>query len=221
MMNDDEKEIVTKTQEMNEFDIKASGWDANPVHLQRSVAIAQMLTEMVPLTKDTRALELGAGTGLLSLLLKDRLKSVTMIDSSQEMIRIIDKKIAEQGITNMTTLVLDLEKEDMNGNYDIVYSQMVFHHVGDIDKILCKFYNLLEPGGYLGIADLFKEDGSFHDEHFTGHNGFEPDELMKMLKRNHFDDIRYQSCFVIKKPSENGSVTEYPVFLMTARKADS
>ena len=107
---------------MNEFDIKASGWDDNPVHLQRSVAIAQKLIEMIPLTKDARALELGSGTGLLSLLLRDRLKSVTMIDSSQEMIRIIDKKIAEQGITNMKTLVCDLEKEDLEGHYDLVYS---------------------------------------------------------------------------------------------------
>jgi hypothetical protein len=40
---------------------------------------------------------------------KARLKSVTMIDSSQEMIRIIDKKIAEQAITNMKTLVCNLE----------------------------------------------------------------------------------------------------------------
>lgn len=206
---------------MNEFDIKASGWDANPVHLQRSVAIAQKLIEMIPLTKDARALELGAGTGLLSLLLRDRLKSVTMIDSSQEMIRIIDKKIAEQGITNMKTLVCDLEKEDLEGHYDMVYSQMVFHHVGDIDKILEKFYLLLNPGGYLAIADLYKEDGSFHEEHFTGHTGFDPDELSDMLKRNHFYDIRYESCFVIRKPLANGSFREYPVFLMTARKTDS
>jgi tRNA (cmo5U34)-methyltransferase len=203
---------------MNEFDLKASGWDANPVHLERSAAIAEMLPKMIPLNPDMTAMEFGAGTGILSLLLRDRFASVTLLDSSREMVRIMKEKILALGIDNMEAFVVNLEKESFRGKFDIIYSQMVFHHVSDIGGILEKFYGLLNPGGFLAIADLYKEDGSFHDDPFTGHQGFDPDELSKIIAGKRFTDIRHQQCFVIKKTTEGNVMREYPVFLLAGRR---
>ena len=61
---------------------------------------------------------------------------------------------------------------------------MVLHHVNDIEKIIGKFYRLLNPGGYLAIADLYEEDGSFHGDGFTGHKGFNMDSLSGILRKN-------------------------------------
>ena len=65
---------------MNEFDIKAAGWDQNPMHWDRSVAIAEQIKKLIPITKQMTALEFGAGTGITSFLLKDYLKEITLME---------------------------------------------------------------------------------------------------------------------------------------------
>jgi len=202
---------------MNEFDIKAAGWDANPMHLERSKSIAAKLMEMVPLSENMTALEFGAGTGLLSLELKGKFSEITLLDNSKEMVRIMNEKIISQGILNMEAHVLDLEKEDFPGQYDIIYTQMVFHHVSDIENILKKFHALLKPGGFLAIADLYPEGGSFHDASFAGHRGFDPEQLAETLIRKGFTDVRHQQCFVINKKVDDEVFKAYPVFLLVAR----
>lgn len=203
---------------MNEFDKLAGTWDLNPVHFERSMAIAEKMIQLIPLRKEMTALEYGAGTGILSLLLGDRFATVTLMDSSPEMIRIVRSKLEDQGITNMQTLVCDLETENADLAVDIIYTQMVLHHVNDIEKIFNKFYGLLKPGGYLAIADLYREDGSFHDETFTGHHGFDVDELSDKLSSHHFCGISHQTCFIIKRTGEDNQVKEYPIFLLVAKK---
>jgi len=203
---------------MNEFDSKAGTWDENPMHFERSKAIASKMREMIPIRKHMVALELGAGTGFLSLLLKDDLSSITLLDGSREMVRIMKEKIRHQGIHHIQALLLDLEKDPFQGKFDIIYSQMVFHHIIDIDGLLRKFYDLLTPGGYLAIADLYPEDGSFHEEPFTGHRGFDVNVLSGTLLRNHFAGVKAEPCFVIPKSTGEGRIREYPVFLMVAQK---
>lgn len=199
---------------MNEFDIKAAGWDDNPMHLERSKAIAAKLLEMIPVREGMTALEFGAGTGLLSFELREKFLFITLLDSSKEMVRIMDEKIASRGIQNMKAHVLDLEKEEFTGHFDIIFTQMVFHHVGDIGSVLRKFHALLKPGGYLAIADLYPEDGSFHDDSFNGHRGFDADKLAGTLAGIGFTGIRHEKCFVIRKTGDDQVIKDYPVFLM-------
>lgn len=52
---------------MSEFDHKAREWDQNTQYHERAAAVAASLLEMVPLRPGLKALEFGAGTGLLSL----------------------------------------------------------------------------------------------------------------------------------------------------------
>lgn len=203
---------------MNEFDLKALTWDKNQLHIERSEAIAVALRDMIPLVKSMRALEYGAGTGLLSFLLKDSFREITLMDNSNEMIKVIRGKISGQGIRNMKPVLIDLEHENFTGEFEIIYSQMVFHHVENTDIILEKFHNLLLPEGYLAIADLYPEDGSFHGDGFSGHFGFDPEVLSLQLTRYNFRDIRYRQCFTIRKVTEQGDIRQYPVFLLIAGK---
>jgi tRNA (cmo5U34)-methyltransferase len=201
---------------MNEFDLKAPAWDMNPVHMERSTAIANLLIASTPHGKQMKALDFGAGSGILSLMLQDHLQEITLLDSSEGMIKVCREKIANGGFRNLHTVNLDLEKESFSGHYDLIFSQMAFHHVENIDGILEKFIAFLSPGGLLAIADLYPEDGSFHGEGFTGHLGFDPEELAAKLAAQGFRNISYQQCFVMKKMLENGETREYPVFFMTA-----
>ncbi len=204
--------------EMNEFDSKASTWDENPVHLERSKAIAKLMREMIPLTSSMTALEFGAGTGILSILLHENAGSIVLLDNSREMVRMTENKIASMKIENLEVQFCDLENDVFPGQYDLIFSQMAMHHVGDIDAMIKKFKGMLKPGGYVAIADLYAEDGTFHDDSFTGHRGFDPDELSGTVSTQGFENQMYSQCFVIKKTMTDNSIKEYPVFLLTARK---
>jgi tRNA (cmo5U34)-methyltransferase len=204
---------------MSEFDAKARDWDKNQRYIDRSEAIAKAILDRIPLHSGMTALEYGSGTALLSFALKDKFAEITLMDNSREMTAVTEEKIAANHVPNMKPLFYDLEHQDFDGKFDIIYSQMVMHHVNDIDAMLLKFSSLLNPGGHLAIADLYSEDGSFHGEGFVGHLGFDVNEMENRLKVVGFKDIKHQQCYVITKEKEDGSVKEFPVFLITGSKS--
>ena len=159
---------------MNEFDIKAAEWDQNPIIWERAKAIANEIKKLIPLKKQMTALEFGAGTGITSFILKDSLKEITLMDNSSEMVKVMNNKIKTSKVKNLKTLNFNLEKVELkDAKFDFIFNQMVLHHITDIEDIITKFYNLLNLGGFLAIADLYTEDGSFHGDGFTGHKGFD------------------------------------------------
>jgi len=204
---------------MSEFDQKAQEWDKNKMHLERTIAVAEQLQKMVGFKPDMKAMEFGAGTGLLSFYLKNRFSEITLMDSSREMLKMAEQKMDTGDHSKFKTLFLNLEMEEYNGDpFDIIYSQMVLHHVRDIDAIIRKFYHLLNPKGILAIADLYQEDGSFHDDNMDVHKGFDPEKLLAILLQQGFHDIQFEPCFVIRKEVSMEIIKEYPAFLMTARR---
>jgi tRNA (cmo5U34)-methyltransferase len=203
---------------MNEFDLKAAGWDKNNVHIERSQAIAKTLKGKIHFIPGMKAMDFGAGTALLSFILKDLFASITLIDNSEEMIKICNEKIAASQSDHIHALKIDLETKDINNKFDIIYSQMAFHHIGDINKMVARFFNLLNEKGILAVADLFPEDGSFHGEGFTGHKGFDPKWLAERMKDAGFKNVTYTTPYIQKMADPNGIVREYPVFLMIAEK---
>lgn len=206
---------------MNEFDIKAAGWDDNPMHLQRAEIIAKNILESVPVKTDWTALEYGAGTGITSFFLKNHLKEIIMMDSSQEMVKAMEKKIRNEKTENLKPILYDLLKQEWAGQkFDLVFTQMVLHHIDNTELILTRFRNIINDGGYLAIADLYPEDGSFHGKGFTGHNGFNPEELKIILKNKDFDKVTYRTCFTINKKISDNESKKYDLFLMTAVKSD-
>jgi 2-polyprenyl-3-methyl-5-hydroxy-6-metoxy-1,4-benzoquinol methylase len=95
---------------------------------------------------------------------------------------------------------------------------MVLHHVGNIDNILNRFSSLLNPGGYLAIADLYKEDGAFHGDDFNGHNGFDIAELSDKIARVELKTLSHGECFVINRNISETETRQFPVFLLIAKK---
>ncbi len=205
---------------MSEFDAKARDWDKNQRYFDRADAVAKAILQMIPVHEGMKAMEYGSGTALLSFAMKDKFAEITLMDSSREMTKVTEEKISDSKIQNMKPLFFDLEKENYSGNFDIIYNQMVMHHVNDIDAMISKFHALLNPGGYLAIVDLYTEDGSFHGEGFTGHLGFDVENLADILKSAGYENIKHQKCYSIEKTDEEGKVSEFPIFLITASKQE-
>lgn len=199
---------------MSEFDSRACEWDKDKMHMDRSVAIAAKLEKMIPINPFMKALEYGAGTGILSFLLKERFSEITLMDNSQEMIKVCAEKVEFYQTNHILPIWFDLEHKNYDHHFDIIYNQMVLHHVNDYEALIYTFYSMLNTGGYLAIADLFTEDGSFHGPDVKVHLGFDPEKLTEILMMAGFKNIKYQTCFEVKR--ESGG--RYPVFLLVANK---
>jgi len=204
---------------MNEFDRKALEWDKNPAYHDRAGTVARAIIKQIPLNSQMTALEFGAGTGLLSFMLKDSLGQITLMDSSPGMVRVTSDKIKETGASNLRAVEFDLAHDDYTGErFDIIYTLMALHHIEDIEGIISKFHGLLKPGGYLAIADLYPEDGSFHGEGFTGHRGFDTVELSALLEKAGFKGVSHGPVYTVERKVSENTLKRFELFLMTATK---
>jgi hypothetical protein len=73
---------------------------------------------------------------------------------------------------------------------------------------------MLNSSGSIAIADLDKEDGTFHkDDTSVFHFGFDRDELLKIVMSIGFRKVKIQTVGLVEKP-----YGKYSVFLLTAYK---
>jgi predicted TPR repeat methyltransferase len=165
------------------------------------------------------AMDFGCGTGLLTLALQLHLRSIDGVDSSRGMLKVLGEKVREQGLTNVRPVHCAVERgERPAGPYHLVVSSMTLHHVAELAPLFRLFHDLLLPGGTICLADLDKEDGTFHDDQ-TGvqHFGFDRHDVIKILAEAGFTVFREDTIAVIEKSSPDKTCT-YPVFLICAKK---
>ncbi len=203
---------------MDYFDQEAATWDSHPYRIERARVIAQGIRADVPVTPQMTAFEYGCGTGLLSFALQPYLGQITLADSSSGMLAVLDEKIASAGIHNMTSLKVDLVTDPLpEVKVQLIYTLMTLHHIPETGKVLEGFYHLLESPGYLCIADLDQEDGSFHGPEFTGHKGFDRAELGRQVREIGFREVYFRTIYETPRQVEGGTKS-FPLFLMTAVK---
>ena len=199
------------------FDDEAATWDDDPVHEARQVAVARAIQETVHLDAGMSAVDVGGGTGRLSILLADEVGSVVVTDPSAGMVQVAQERIEAAGLGDRLRAVrADLTKDRLDGAYDVVWSSMAFHHVPDPDELLRSLRELLVDGGRLAIADLDEDpDGAFHADKvdFDGHHGFDRHRLAEQLGRAGFVDVGFVDATTILKGDR-----EFGVFLCTATK---
>jgi 2-polyprenyl-3-methyl-5-hydroxy-6-metoxy-1,4-benzoquinol methylase len=202
------------------FNNEAWDWDNDPNKTDRAIVFAKEINDYIKPDKTMNALEFGCGTGLLSFQLKDYFNTITLADSSEGMIKVLEEKIVKEGVETFKPLHIESLESDLKINeYDVIYTLMTLHHIPDVNNIVKVFNSILTGGGYLCIADLVKEDGSFHSEHdnFEGHNGFDRNELSDILSNNGFNVEYYKVCLEIVKTIDDKE-KRYPLFLMICNK---
>eukprot|EP01097_Dermamoeba_algensis_P002788 TRINITY_DN2104_c0_g1_i2.p1 TRINITY_DN2104_c0_g1~~TRINITY_DN2104_c0_g1_i2.p1 ORF type:complete len:192 (-),score=26.51 TRINITY_DN2104_c0_g1_i2:347-922(-) len=125
-------------------------------------------------------MEIGCGTGLLSLLLLDELAYVVGQDVSEGMVKVFANKISQHPRKDdMLALHLDLAQVDALkgadtqaqaktqlplGSFDLIFSQFVLHHVANVEEVISAFSHYLRPGGRVILIDFERTENAerFH-----------------------------------------------------------
>ncbi|HSW01373.1 MAG TPA: class I SAM-dependent methyltransferase [Sedimentisphaerales bacterium] len=206
--------------ERRDFDKEAAAWDENPVRVKLADDVAAAVARHVPLNAGMDALDLGCGTGLVTLRLAPRVRSITGVDSSQGMLDVLAAKVARENLTNVKTLRLDLNQGDrLPGSYHLIVSSMTLHHIERIDALLVRLHAALLPFGRLCLADLDSEDGQFHsDNQGVFHFGFDRAALRQAFADAGFVSIQDTTAAEVVKPGPDGELLPFSVFLMTGVK---
>lgn len=201
------------------FDEAAREWD-NKRRVGRGAIIANTIKAALSLRKNQSAMEFGCGTGIISFDLYKEFEHITLIDTSEEMIKEVDRKVKALQLENIKTYCCDIMEDAPNKKYDIIYSSMVLHHIEDISKLCKKFNSMLNPEGKLCIVDLDEEDGTFHKNEagFKGHNGFSQEWMKNILESNGFCDIKSYIFYEGTKEIDHKEI-QYSLFIMTGNKS--
>ncbi len=102
------------------------------------------LLEFIPKNNQQAILDLGCGTGTLTAQLADLCRKVVGVDSSQNM---IDK--AKKQFGNIEFIVCDALALPFEEEFDVVFSNAVFHWISDHNALLTNIRKALKPQGQL------------------------------------------------------------------------
>ncbi|MDF1563738.1 MAG: class I SAM-dependent methyltransferase [Deltaproteobacteria bacterium] len=196
------------------FQDKAADWDARDTVRELSRAVGAAILERAPLAAGQRVLDFGAGTGLIAAQVAARVERVTAVDVSRAMLDALLAKPELEG--KVEAVCQDILEAPLGRSFDGIVSAMAMHHVEDTGRMIRSFADHLAPGGFVALADLDLEDGTFHPADVEGvfHQGFDRAALGATLEASGFVDVDFATAHTVEK--EGGS---YPVFLVLARKA--
>jgi len=134
---------------------RASSWDhGGAAGLER---VVRAVLEAADVRPGTVAIDLGCGTGQLSLPLARKGAYVMAVDVSQTMVDLLEAKASASGLSSILGLVTPIEALSLPKRCaDLVISNYALHHLRDSDKaaLVGEAAAWLRPGGRLVVGDM-------------------------------------------------------------------
>jgi len=195
------------------FNEKATDWDSRDMVQKLSSAIGTAIIEQTSLQNSMHVMDFGAGTGLICSHIAPLVSKITAVDISQAMLNKLTAKPELQD--KVETVCQNIIDAPLENHFDLIVSAMAMHHVEFTDKLIQRFSEHLKSGAKIALADLDKEDGSFHPADIDGvfHHGFDRNELQAVLECNGFVDVHFQTVITVNKEEK-----DFPIFLVVATK---
>ncbi len=162
------KQSVAIHRQRRVWEARASTWHHHASNNEglRSVVAAVVDTATAGLGEDGRlgtVVDLGCGSGQLTLALAARAERVIGVDVSATMLRELEQRAAAEGVTNVECVVSPIERLSLPaGSVDAVVSNYALHHLRDPDKAVAvrTAASWLRPGGRLVIGDMMLGRGA-------------------------------------------------------------
>jgi trans-aconitate 2-methyltransferase len=165
---------------------------------------AKEVLDRLPLRGDETVLDAGCGSGRVTRMLLDRLPAghVLAVDSSPSMVEHAREALGERA----TVFKANLTELELDERVDAVFSNAVFHWIGDHERLFERLFAALRPGGRLvaqcggagnvvrfhRAADAVGSEPPYA-EHLAGWKGpwnfAGPDETAARLRRAGFVDV--------------------------------
>jgi 2-polyprenyl-3-methyl-5-hydroxy-6-metoxy-1,4-benzoquinol methylase len=147
---------------------RVATWDQHgSAALTQVTAAVLEAADVSPRTPRIQVVDLGCGTGQISLPLALRGAQVLAVDVSSAMVRRLQSEARRRGASSLEALALPIEELVLPpGSVDLVVSSYALHHLRDPDKarLVSAAYGWLRPGGRLVVADMmFGRGGSRRD----------------------------------------------------------
>jgi ubiquinone/menaquinone biosynthesis C-methylase UbiE len=118
--------------------------------------VERVLGEAAP-QPTMQAIDLGCGSGQVTLKLAPKVAHVLAIDISAQMIDLLARHAADAGIDNVSGTAAAIESLDVEpSSVDLICSNYALHHLRDADKrvVVERCATWLRPGGRLVIGDM-------------------------------------------------------------------
>lgn len=109
-----------------------------------------------------RVLDIGAGTGLLTLAAAPRVAHVTAVDNSPAMCHQLELELEQRSISNVDVVVSTASDLPLAAaSVDVILSNYCFHHLQDKEKrqALSEAIRVLRPTGRLVVGDMMFQVG--------------------------------------------------------------
>jgi ubiquinone/menaquinone biosynthesis C-methylase UbiE len=152
-------DIIRQKKERTIWDKQASGYDERNLKMYRKAYDLSIQKVRAVLSPNQKVLEMGCGTGIISLGIAPFVESVVATDISPRMVAVAKSKAERASITNVEFRVHDgyaLPYDDQA--FDVILLFNVLHFVKEPTALLHEAHRLLKLSGYLVSAtDCYAE----------------------------------------------------------------
>lgn len=133
--------------------------------VRRKVLSPEKLLEMLPINQDDTILDIGAGTGYLTIPAAKRANGVVYaLDIDSNMLEVINTKASKEKITNIKPLKGKMDDIPLNDHsVDMVLASLVLHEGKDFVQPLLEIKRVLKEGGYFVCVEIEKDDHPTHN----------------------------------------------------------
>lgn len=160
--------------------------------------------------------DIGTGSGFMALELSKYAREVIGIDVSDEMLKRAKQTADGIGIDNIIFIKGNMENIPVIDNsVDIVFSNMVLHHVENPFKGIVEIHRVLKPGGKLIITDVMKHNNEWaRFEMYDRWLGFNIEDVKKWFIRSNFHEVSVNDTglFATAKSSK-GEIAKAGIFM--------
>jgi len=142
----------------NEWDDFAADWDSNDdVRIYAEKAFDSWTRKAAPLVSnlpDSRILDFGCGTGLLTERLAPLCGQIVAVDTSAQMIAALRRKVIEANAENIVTMQLAVNAETVNESaelaekFDMIVASSVCSFLPDYEATVGHLAAVIKPAGY-------------------------------------------------------------------------
>lgn len=183
---------------------------------------AEAIYKQLPIEQSWNVVEFGAGTGVVGRRFSERVRTVTLVDPSVEMLKVAQDLCLKEARNNVNTYHSSLQEysENYSSVADLAIMVMALHHIVDLTSAIQQLEKVVKRDGYIAIIDLYENDGSFHQhlKNFEGHDGFSLKDLTKSFTQLGFEIIYADPIYHGEKNTDHGTA-HYSQFLFIAKKS--